>query len=103
MIMIVFSLALLAAPPAAAISQYMQSPNVGCEYAGVSTISLDICRIAENARVPVDNPANHLELTMCARSHGAGIFGAASGHERNWRFDQVLGVQSLIAPAVPAL
>jgi formate hydrogenlyase subunit 4 len=66
MIMIVFSLALLAgSTQLTTISQYMVSPNVGLRVTlGLSLISLVMVGIAENARIPVDNPATHLELTM---------------------------------------
>lgn len=66
MIMIVFSLALLAgSTQLSAIAEYMQSPNVGLRVTlGLSAIALIMVGIAENARIPVDNPATHLELTM---------------------------------------
>jgi len=66
MIMIVFSLALLAgSTQLSAIAQYMVSPNVGLRVTlGLALISLVMVGIAENARIPVDNPATHLELTM---------------------------------------
>jgi formate hydrogenlyase subunit 4 len=66
MIMIVFSLALLAgSTQLSAVAQYMLSPNVGLRVTlGLSLISLFMVGIAENGRIPVDNPATHLELTM---------------------------------------
>lgn len=66
MIMIVFSLALLAgSTQLSTIAEYMLSPNVGLRVTlGLSLIALIMVGIAENARVPVDNPATHLELTM---------------------------------------
>jgi len=66
MIMIVFSLALLAGSTQLSnIAQFMVSPNVGLRVTlGLALISLLMVGIAENARVPVDNPATHLELTM---------------------------------------
>jgi formate hydrogenlyase subunit 4 len=66
MMMIVFSLALLAgSTQLSAMAQYMLSPNVGLRVTlGLSLISLMMVGIAENARIPVDNPATHLELTM---------------------------------------
>ncbi len=66
MMMIVFSLALLAgSTQLSAMAQYMLSPNVGLRVTlGLSLISLMMVAIAENARIPVDNPATHLELTM---------------------------------------
>jgi formate hydrogenlyase subunit 4 len=43
----------------------MSSPQVGLRVSlGMSLIALVMVAIAENARIPVDNPATHLELTM---------------------------------------
>lgn len=66
MIMIVFSLALLVGSTQLSnIAQFMMSPNVGLRVTlGLALISLVMVGIAENARIPVDNPATHLELTM---------------------------------------
>jgi formate hydrogenlyase subunit 4 len=66
MIMIVFSLALLVgSTQLSSIAQYMISANVGLRVTlGLALISLIMVGIAENARIPVDNPATHLELTM---------------------------------------
>jgi formate hydrogenlyase subunit 4 len=66
MIMIVFSLALLAGTTQlSGIAQYMLSSNVGLRVTlGLAAISLVMVGIAENARIPIDNPATHLELTM---------------------------------------
>ncbi len=66
MIMIIFSLALLArSTQLSTIAEYMLSPQVGLRVSlGLAFISLVMVGIAENARIPVDNPATHLELTM---------------------------------------
>jgi formate hydrogenlyase subunit 4 len=66
MIMIVFSLALLVGSTQLSnIAQFMVSSNVGLRVTlGLALISLMMVGIAENARIPVDNPATHLELTM---------------------------------------
>ena len=66
MMMIVFSLALLAgSTQLSTMAQYLLSPNVGLRVTlGLSLIALMVVGIAENARIPVDNPATHLELTM---------------------------------------
>jgi len=66
MIMIVFSLALLAGTTQlSGIAQYMVSPNVGLRVTlGLASISLIMVGLAENSRIPIDNPATHLELTM---------------------------------------
>jgi formate hydrogenlyase subunit 4 len=66
MIMIVFSLALLVgSTQLSTIAAFMISPNVGLRVTlGMALVSLMMVGIAENARIPVDNPATHLELTM---------------------------------------
>ena len=66
MIMIVFSLALLVgSTQLSTIAAFMVSPNVGLRVTlGMALVSLMMVGIAENGRIPVDNPATHLELTM---------------------------------------
>jgi formate hydrogenlyase subunit 4 len=66
MIMIVFSLALLAgSTQLSVVAGYMLSPSVGLRVTlGLALIALIMVALAENARIPVDNPATHLELTM---------------------------------------
>jgi formate hydrogenlyase subunit 4 len=66
MIMIVFALALLAgSTQLSTIAGYMLSSNVGLRVTlALSLVSLIMVALAENARIPVDNPATHLELTM---------------------------------------
>jgi formate hydrogenlyase subunit 4 len=66
MIMIVFSLALIAGSTQLSyVAEFMLSPAVGLRVSlGLGLIGLVIVAIAENARIPVDNPATHLELTM---------------------------------------
>src|SRR5689334_6399822 len=66
MLMIVFTLALIAgSTQLSAMAAFMNSPQVGLRVSlGLAVIALVIVAIAENARVPVDNPATHLELTM---------------------------------------
>jgi formate hydrogenlyase subunit 4 len=66
MIMIVFTLALIAgSTQLSTIAEYMLSPAVGLRVSlGLALLSLTMVAIAENARIPVDNPATHLELTM---------------------------------------
>jgi formate hydrogenlyase subunit 4 len=66
MLMIVFTLALVAgSTQLSTMAAYMVSPEVGLRVSlGLALIALIIVAIAENARVPVDNPATHLELTM---------------------------------------
>lgn len=66
MLMIVFALALIAgSTQLSTMSAFMNSPEVGLRVSlGLGLIALIIVAIAENARIPVDNPATHLELTM---------------------------------------
>lgn len=66
MIMIVFTLALIAgSTQLSTISGFMSSPAAGLRVSlGLALVALVIVAIAENARIPVDNPATHLELTM---------------------------------------
>lgn len=66
MLMIVFSLALVAgSTQLATVAAFMASPEVGLRVSlGLVLIALVMVAIAENARIPVDNPATHLELTM---------------------------------------
>jgi formate hydrogenlyase subunit 4 len=66
MMMIIFSLALLASSTQlSTMAQYLLSPNVGLRVTlGLSLFALMVVGIAENARIPVDNPATRLELTM---------------------------------------
>jgi formate hydrogenlyase subunit 4 len=47
------------------IAEFMGSADVGLRVSlGLALVALVIVAIAENARIPVDNPATHLELTM---------------------------------------
>jgi formate hydrogenlyase subunit 4 len=66
MIMIVFTLALIAgSTQLSTMAEFMLSPAVGLRVSlGLGLLSLTMVAIAENARIPVDNPATHLELTM---------------------------------------
>jgi formate hydrogenlyase subunit 4 len=66
MIMIVFTLALIAgSTQLSTVASYMLSQDVGLRVSlGLALVALIIVAIAENARIPVDNPATHLELTM---------------------------------------
>ncbi|MGN7882209.1 respiratory chain complex I subunit 1 family protein [Ensifer sp. 22460] len=66
MLMIIFTLALVAgSTQLSTIAAFMTSPQVGLRVSlGIALIALTMVAIAENARIPVDNPATHLELTM---------------------------------------
>jgi formate hydrogenlyase subunit 4 len=66
MIMIIFTLALLAgSTQLSSVAEFMLVSNVGLRVSlGLALVALIMVAIAENARIPVDNPATHLELTM---------------------------------------
>lgn len=66
MMLTMFALALVAgSTQLATVSAVLATPEVGLRVSlGMALIALVIVAIAENARIPVDNPATHLELTM---------------------------------------
>ncbi len=66
MLLIIFTLALVAgSTQLSAIAAFMTSSQVGLRVSlAIALIALIMVAIAENARIPVDNPATHLELTM---------------------------------------
>ena len=66
MLMIVFTLALIAgSTQLSTMVAFMGSSEVGLRVSlGLGLIALVMVAISENARIPVDNPATHLELTM---------------------------------------
>jgi formate hydrogenlyase subunit 4 len=66
MIMIVFTLALVAgSTQLSTVSAVLSSSEVGLRVSlGLALVALILVAIAENGRIPVDNPATHLELTM---------------------------------------
>lgn len=66
MLLTVFSLALLAgSTQLSTIAAFTGSPEVGLRVTlGMALLALIMVAIAENGRIPVDNPATHLELTM---------------------------------------
>ncbi|HEX9647013.1 MAG TPA: NADH-quinone oxidoreductase subunit H [Alphaproteobacteria bacterium] len=66
MLLIVFTLALVAgSTQLSTVAAVMASPEVGLRVSlGLALIALIMVAIAENGRIPVDNPATHLELTM---------------------------------------
>ena len=65
-IMIVFTLALLAGSTQLSnLAGFMLTPAVGVRVSlGLALVALIMVALAENARIPIDNPATHLELTM---------------------------------------
>ncbi len=66
MIMIVFTTSLVAgSTQLSTIAAVLASSQVGLRVSlGLALVALILVAIAENARIPVDNPATHLELTM---------------------------------------
>jgi formate hydrogenlyase subunit 4 len=66
MLMIVFTVALVAgSTQLSSIADFMLSFQQGVRVSlALALIALLVVAIAENARIPVDNPATHLELTM---------------------------------------
>jgi formate hydrogenlyase subunit 4 len=66
MLLVVFTLALIAeSTQLSTIADFMTSPEVGLRVSlGLALVALMMVALAENARIPVDNPATHLELTM---------------------------------------
>lgn len=66
MLLVVFTLALVAGSTQLSfVAAHMASPEVGLRVSlGLALVALVMVGIAENARVPVDNPSTHLELTM---------------------------------------
>ena len=66
MIMIVFTVALIVgSTQLSTMAGVLLSPSVGLRVSlGLALVALIMVAIAENARIPVDNPATHLELTM---------------------------------------
>ncbi len=66
MLMVVFTVSLMAgSTQLSSIAASMQGPEVGLRVSlALALVGLVMVAIAENARIPVDNPATHLELTM---------------------------------------
>jgi len=66
MLLTVFTVALLAgSTQLSTIAAFMASGKVGLRISlGLALIALIIIALAENSRIPVDNPSTHLELTM---------------------------------------
>jgi formate hydrogenlyase subunit 4 len=66
MLMAVFTLALVAgSTQLSTMAEFMITANVGLRVSlGLALFALIMVALAENARIPIDNPATHLELTM---------------------------------------
>jgi formate hydrogenlyase subunit 4 len=62
----VFPLALVAgSTQLSTVAAFMASTDAGLSVSvGLALVALIIVALAENARIPIDNPATHLELTM---------------------------------------
>lgn len=65
-LMTVFAVAMIAgSTQLSSVAEFMGSNAVGLRVSlGMALVALIIVALAENARIPVDNPATHLELTM---------------------------------------
>ncbi|VVM06054.1 respiratory chain complex I subunit 1 family protein [Methylacidimicrobium tartarophylax] len=66
MLLVVFTLALVAgSTELSTITAFVLSPSVGLRVSmALSFAALLLIALAENSRLPIDNPATHLELTM---------------------------------------
>jgi formate hydrogenlyase subunit 4 len=66
MLLVVFTVALVAGTTQlSAVASHMMSAAVGLRVSlGLGLFAFVMIAIAENARIPIDNPATHLELTM---------------------------------------
>ncbi len=66
MLLIVFCMALVAgSTQLSTVADFLASSYVGLRVSlGMALVALVMVALAENARIPVDNPATHLELTM---------------------------------------
>ena len=65
-LIMVFAVAMVAgSTQLSTIAQFMGSSAVGLRVSlGLALVALIIVALAENGRIPIDNPATHLELTM---------------------------------------
>jgi formate hydrogenlyase subunit 4 len=65
-LLVVFTVALFAGTTQlTSIADYMLTHDVGLRVSlGLSLVALVMVALAENARIPIDNPTTHLELTM---------------------------------------
>ncbi|HSK38676.1 MAG TPA: NADH-quinone oxidoreductase subunit H [Arenibaculum sp.] len=66
MLMAIFSIAILVRTTSLSlIVDFMQAGGVGLRISlALAVVSMVMVAIAENGRIPIDNPATHLELTM---------------------------------------
>lgn len=66
LIMVVFTVSLLAgSTQLSAVAEVLNGPAVGIRVSlALALVALIMVAVAENGRIPIDNPATHLELTM---------------------------------------
>lgn len=65
MIMVVFTLSLIAGTTQLSTMAHVMAAGVGLRLSiAMALLGLIIVALAENTRIPIDNPATHLELTM---------------------------------------
>ena len=66
LVLVVFTISLVAgSTQLSTIAEFMASPEVGLRISlGLALVALIMIALAENSRMPVDNPSGHLELTM---------------------------------------
>lgn len=66
MLMIVFTVALIAgSTQLSTVSAFLAGADIGMRISlALALVALIMVALAENARIPVDNPTSHLELTM---------------------------------------
>ena len=66
MLLVIFTLALLVGSTNLdVVAQWLRDGGVGLRVSlGLALVAIVLVAIAENGRIPVDNPATHLELTM---------------------------------------
>jgi formate hydrogenlyase subunit 4 len=81
MLLIVFCMALVAgSTQLSTVANFMASSYVGLRVSlGMALIALIMVALAENARIPVDNPATHLELPWKIALFGTGPLAYAIG------------------------
>lgn len=66
MLLVIFTVSIVAGSTALAeVADFMRGEGVGLRVSlAMAFVALVMVALAENARIPVDNPATHLELTM---------------------------------------
>ena len=105
MLLIVFCMALVAgSTQLSTVANFMASSYVGLRVSlGMALIALIMVALAENARIPVDNPATHLELTMVHEAMVLEYSGPSPRDDRVWRLPQAVALHLADRLRVPAL